>query len=199
MVGSKMPAPTLSRCIFVKLYRRKKDETVEKFKHEDDSDLADLRRRLCRWAADTKDLLRNNEPPMPDELMNRRADNWSLQFAIADLAGEDWGDRARAAAVKIEAGFDKANASARALASCKVVLGGSTDDEISTTDLIKGMCAEEDSEWNEWSGGNPITPKQLSNLLKPYSIGPEQVRPGGGRQVRGYKRSRFLEMWERYL
>ena len=33
MVGRKLPPATLSRCIFVELRRRKKDEHVEKFKH----------------------------------------------------------------------------------------------------------------------------------------------------------------------
>ena len=33
MVGRKLPPATLSRCIFIELRRRKKDEHVEKFKH----------------------------------------------------------------------------------------------------------------------------------------------------------------------
>ena len=61
MVGRKLPPATLSRCIFVELRRRKKDEPVEKFKHQDDSELADLRRRLRRWAMDNEDALRNAE------------------------------------------------------------------------------------------------------------------------------------------
>ena len=95
MCGRKLPPATLSRCIFVELRRRKKDETIERFKHQDDGELADLRRRLCRWAMDNDDVLRNATPSMPDELKNRRADNWRLQLAIADLAREDWGDRAQ--------------------------------------------------------------------------------------------------------
>ena len=62
MVGRKLPPATLSRCIFVELRRRKKDECVEKFKHQDDSELADLRRRLRRWAMDNEDILREREP-----------------------------------------------------------------------------------------------------------------------------------------
>ncbi len=108
MVGRKLPPATLSRCIFVELRRRKKDEHVEKFKHRDDSGLADLRRRLRRWAMDNEDTLRDAKPSMPDELQNRRADNWQLQLAIADLCSgaEDFGDKARAAAIKIEGKAD---------------------------------------------------------------------------------------------
>ena len=52
MVGRKLPPTTLSRCIFVELRRRKKSETIEKFKHEDDSELAGLRCRLRGCAAE---------------------------------------------------------------------------------------------------------------------------------------------------
>src|SRR5262249_40560509 len=48
MIGRKLPPATLSRCIIIELRRRKKDEQVEKFKHQDDAELADLRSRLRR-------------------------------------------------------------------------------------------------------------------------------------------------------
>jgi hypothetical protein len=37
MVGRKLPASTISRCIVIELHRRKKDEKIEKFAHKDDS------------------------------------------------------------------------------------------------------------------------------------------------------------------
>src|SRR5262249_32873362 len=103
MVGRKLPPATLSRCIFVELRRRKKGEAVEKFKHKDDDGLADLRARLRRWSLDNVDTLLDAKPKMPDELQNRRADNWSLLLAIADLCSgvEDFADKARLAAIRI--------------------------------------------------------------------------------------------------
>ena len=198
MCGRKLPPATLSRCIFVELRRRKKDETIERFKHQDDTELADLRRRLCRWAMDNDDVLRIATPSMPDELKNRRADNWRLQLAIADLAREDWGDKARAAAIRIESGSDSRTANARALAVTKAVFDSIEDDGIGSDDLIQKITADTDSEWHEWRGGKPITQNQLARLLKPYGIAPDRVRIGG-RQVRGYLRAWFIEAWERWL
>jgi Protein of unknown function (DUF3631) len=198
MVGRKLPPATLSRCIFVELHRRKKDEPIEKFKHEDDSELVDLRRRLRRWSIDNADTLRDATPSLPDELRNRRADNWQLQLRIADLAHEGWGDKARAAAIRIETGSDSRTANARALAATKSVFAGIEDDAISSEDLIQKITEDPDSEWKEWRSGKPITQKQLAQLLKPYRIFPEPVRIGG-RQVRGYLRARFLDAWDRYL
>ena len=198
MVGRKLPPATLSRCIFIEMRRRKKNEHTEKFKHQDDGELADLRRRLRRWSMDNEDALRNATPSMPDELKNRRADNWYLQLAIADLAREDWGDRARAAAIRIETGSDSRTANARALAATKTVFASVEGDAISSEDLIQKMTADPDLDWAEWKGGKAITQAQLARLLKPYGIVPEQVRIGG-HQVRGYVRAHFIEAWERWL
>ena len=202
MVGRKLKPATLSRCIFIDLRRRKKDEHVEKFKHEDDSELADLRCRLRRWAIDNQDTLRDAKPSMPEELQNRRADNWQLQLAIADLCSgaEDFGDKARAAAIRIETGSDSRTANARVLAATKTVFESIEDDAISSEDLIQKITADPDSEWAEWKAGKPITQMQLARLLKPYGIAPQQVRISGRqRQVRGYLRAHFIEAWERYV
>jgi putative DNA primase/helicase len=75
MCGRKLPEATLSRCIFVELKRKKGSEKVERFYHKNDTELAELRSRLARWAADNEDTLRAAVPSMPSELQNRRADN----------------------------------------------------------------------------------------------------------------------------
>ena len=130
MIGRKLPAATLSRCIMVELRRRKKDERIEKFRHVDDPELADLRSRLRRWSMDNEEALRAATVAMPEGFENRRGDNWCLQFAIADLAGEDWGDQARAAAVKIEAGSDSRTVNTRALADIRAIFYPKDDNGI---------------------------------------------------------------------
>jgi hypothetical protein len=198
MIDRKLPPATLSRCIFIDLQRKKDDEPTEKFKHQDDNELSDLRRRLRRWAMDYEDILRTANPSMPDELRNRRADNWHLQLAIADLTGEDWGRKARAAAIRIEIGSDSGTPSAKALAAIRTVFASVDGDVISSEELITKITEDPSSDWQEWRSGKPITQTQLARLLKRYRIAPEQVRIDG-RQVRGYVRGRFIEAWERYL
>ena len=149
---------------------------------------------------DNEDTLRNAKPSMPEELANRRADNWKVQLAIADLCSgvEDFGDKARAAAVKIEGKADSRTANARALAATKAVFEGINDDAISSEDLIQNMTADPDSEWAEWKAGKPITQAQLARLLKRYGIIPERIRIDGQR-IRGYLRAHFIEAWETWL
>jgi hypothetical protein len=203
MIGRKMPPQTASRCLFAELRRRKKGEQIDEFKHEDDSELGDLRRRLRRWSMDNVDTLRAAKPSMP-EFLNRRADNWRLLFAIADLCvgPEDWGERARTAAGKIESGADSRTASTLALAAIKAIFDSSGNDAIGSEDLCAKLAADPNSEWAEWGKScKPITQNQLARLLKGHGIRPDQVRPEalGGKQIRGYQRAMFEDAWARYL
>jgi Protein of unknown function (DUF3631)/CHC2 zinc finger len=200
MVGRKLPPSTLSRCIIVELRRRKKDERIEKFEHKDDNELANLRSRLLRWSIDNVEALRAAKPSMPENFDNRRADNWRIQLAIADLAGGDWGDQARLAAAGLECASDTRTAGGRLLAALKLIFDQieAGEDAIGSEELVNKLTADTSSEWAEWRAGKPISQRQLASLLKPYRIFPEQVRIGP-RQVRGYVRSRFADVWERYL
>ncbi len=128
MVGRKMPPTTLGRCIIIELRRRKKAERIVKFTHQDDSELVNLRSRLRRWSMDSTEALRDVAPSMPEAFENRRADNWRVQFAIADLASEDWGDQARAAAVEIEGDLDSRTINAHALADIRSIFVPKDDD-----------------------------------------------------------------------
>jgi len=198
MVGRKLPPATLSRCVTVELRRRKKSECIEKFKHVDDPELADLRGRLLRFSMDSEETLRMATVTMPEGFENRHGDNWHLQFKIADLAGDDWGEQARAAAAKIIASSDASTAGVRLLAATQAILAESADGAIGSQDLINKLIADPTSEWAEWRHGKPISQAQLARLLKPFHIFAERVQAGGQR-VRGYHRSQFEDAWSRYL
>jgi putative DNA primase/helicase len=202
MIGRRLPSATQTRCIFIELHRRKKGETIERFAYADDAELGDLRRRLRRYSMDNEDALRNAKPTkFPAGFENYRpGDNWRLQFAIADLAGEDWGDDARAVAIKIERASDSATAGERLLAATRKIRDGLKNGEeaIGSKALIDELTAQPDSEWAEYRHGKPITQVQLARLLKPYRIFPAQVRVGG-QQVRGYEWSWFEDVWSRYV
>jgi hypothetical protein len=198
----RLPATTQSRSINIEMRRRKRDERIEKFEHADDAGLAELRSRLCRWSLDNVDALREAKPAMPNELWNRRGDNWSLLFSIADLCsgGEDFGEKARLAAVRIEDKADGGTWSVKALQAVKAILedGEVVIEAIKTGDLIGKLTADDSSEWQEFRRGKPITAAQLAKLLKPFAIIPEKVTIDG-KQSRGYLRARFTDAWARYL
>jgi len=149
MVGRKLPPSTLSRCIIVELRRRKKEERIQKFAHKDDNELANLRSRLLRWSIDNVSALRAAKPSMPETFDNRRADNWRIQLAIADLAGGDWGEKARLAAIKVEGSSDTRTVGVRLLAAIKTIFDQIEDGQeaIRSQELVEMLTADASSEW----------------------------------------------------
>ncbi len=204
MVGRKLPPATLSRCIFIEMRRRKKSEPIDKFKHQDDSELADLRRRLRRWSMDNEDALRNAAPSIPDELANRRADNWKLQLAIADLCSgvEGYAEKARAAAVKIETGSDNRTLGVRLLADIKALFDASPKALLPcmhSAYIVKRLVDDPEKSWGEAFKGKPLTQNRLARALGAYGIVSQNVTPPGGTEAKGYYRSQFEEAWSCYL
>jgi hypothetical protein len=202
MVGRKLPAATLSRCIFVELRRRKRDEPVEEFKSVDDSELTDLRRRLRRWAIDSEDALRDAKPSLPDELYNRRADNWKLQLLIADLCSgaENFGEKARAAAIKIEGKADNKTIGVRLLADIKALFDA--DPKLPcmhSADIVKKLVDDSEKSWGEAFRGKPLTQNRLARALGAYSIISMNVKPPGAIEAKGYRRTDFEEAWAIYV
>jgi len=53
--------------------------------------------KLARWTQDNFPALKRCKPAMPATAFNRLADNWRPLFAIAEIAGGDWPQRALAA------------------------------------------------------------------------------------------------------
>jgi putative DNA primase/helicase len=86
------------RAIRLMLQRKALGAKVERLRRCDNEWFAALRSQAKRWAADNFDKLTDPDPPTPEQLNDRAADNWRPLLAIADLAGGDWPTRAREAA-----------------------------------------------------------------------------------------------------
>jgi len=186
MLGRKMPDTTLSRCLIVELQRRLSDEAIEKFEHEDNAELANLRSRLLRWSTDNVETLRAAKPAMPANFDNRRGDNWSLLFAIADLCAEDWGAKAREAAIEIEKTSDTVSLSVRLLIDIKRIFderlkkrqeecennkqpfnqeAEEKAQSLFTEDLLRALNADEEGPWAAWGYGKGLSANTLSTFL----------------------------------
>ena len=88
--------------------------------------------------------------------MNRRADNWLLQLAIADLAGLDWGDKARAAAIKIEGKADNRTIGVRILADIKALFDADPEAHcMSSATMVAKLTEDPEGPWAEFAGANP--------------------------------------------
>jgi hypothetical protein len=85
-----------SRCIMILLWPALPDSKID-FEVYDDENFALLRRQLARWRDDHSAVLKEAKPVLPAGFANRRAQNWRIMLAIAELAGGEWPQQARRA------------------------------------------------------------------------------------------------------
>src|SRR5574337_213178 len=201
----KLPPTIQDRSIVIEVKRKKEGERVEEFSQvsvQKTAELKSLCRQAARCAADNLEALREVAPSVPAEITNdRMADNWRPLLAIADLAGGDWPDRARTAALMLSGGERDPEADGAAvalIADCVRVFTARGVDRLSTTDLIAGLGRIEESPWGEWTHGKSITPRGLAKLLKPFGIKPKVLRIGTDTPS-GYELGGFGDAHSRYV
>jgi hypothetical protein len=139
------------------------------------------------------------EPPMPVE--DRAADTWEPLVAVADLAGQAWPERARAAVVKLTGEADtSANVSnrVRLLADIRAAFTALGDPHaVPTIDLLKVLNTDPEAPWAAM-GPTGLTGKRLGDLLREFGITSDTLRFPVG-QAKGYLREAFTDAWQRYI
>lgn len=216
-----LAATTESRCIPIVLERKDKGsgERWLPFLVEDEARaLAD---RLEAWASEaTVAILRADRPSIPPELRDRHAEGWWGLFAIADLAGEGWPSRARAAAIGLHTGRDAEDSmslSVLLLSHIRRVFEEAKVDRLATADLLRALVDLEEGPWARWWAADiekaerPDGPSprragaDLSHKLKPFRkldgkpIKPRTIRLPDGKTPRGYHLEDFADAFPRYL
>jgi hypothetical protein len=199
-IGDYLPDTLSDRAIWIRLERRTRDEPVERFRRREVVPEGEmLRDRLADWLEPQLDELRAARPELPEELDDRAWDFWEPLLAIADLAGGDWPERARRAAVALSSGEARQDdsLSAQLLADIHAVFSENGAERFKTADLIDRLGEVEESPWGDWYG-KPISPQALSKLLRPYRIKTQPVW-ADGKTVRGYKLEQFEDAFLRVL
>lgn len=196
----KLPHTLESRSIVIPMRRKTRGESVQKFLRRNASPiLRDLQRKMARFAADHINILKESNPPLPEELGSRACDNWLPLVAIADLAGEDWGIRARDAA-RCLSGLrgDPDSQQIQILADIREIFTKMEARSLSSDELCSQLAQDKESPWCESAKGKPITPRQLAVQLKPFDIQPEQMWMERENR-RGYRLEKFQDAFARYL
>jgi Protein of unknown function (DUF3631) len=201
------PDTVLDRSVIIRMRRRRKGETVEKFRRRGHSstDGETLRRRWAGFVQSNPDLvatLSGSYPRLPDVLHDRAMDCWEPLVAAADAAGDGWPKNAREAAVALTPSEDDGDELGVTLLAdifrvwAKPPLKGQA--EIGTKELVDALLGLEESPWPTYGKqGKGLTGRSLAWLLKPFDIKPGNVGPEDHR-VRGYARAQFETAWGAY-
>jgi putative DNA primase/helicase len=195
----KLPATVADRALPIELQRKPSAQKVKPLRAADGDELRDIGRKAARWIADHLDALRHARPESPTELHDRAADTWSPLFAIADIAGGIWPERARAAATELSGdGEDAMSDGVLLLADLRELFVKQPSGFLFTREILAALNADETRPWPEYKHGKPLTGRQLAALLKPYKVTPRTVRRGAETE-KGYKLEWLSGVFASYL
>jgi hypothetical protein len=203
----RLPDTVADRSIPIRLKRRRRTEAVSRFRQATAREEAQPVADACEsWAESATEQLLGLTPDIPEILSDRMADCWEPLLAIAELAGGEWPQRARAAAVALSG----TNADEETLGILLLRHIGETfndqrnPDYLHSDDLLRQLATREDGPWAERWGrdldaGRRAGPgASLARLLRAFDIAPRDIR-GNGRVRKGYRRADFEDVWVRYL
>lgn len=197
IVGN-MPPTITTRAVTIHMRRRAPGEHVAEFIEEDAlAEAEPLRDSLAGWLAEVGDKLSGARPVMPDGVRDRKAEIWRALLAVADAAGGDWPDKARAACRHFVVASDPGELSlgVRLLADLRGVFGDR--EAVATAEILEKLAAMEEAPWADMYG-KPIDSRRLSKMLGKYEVHPKTVRIGGA-TPRGYLAEHLADVWRRYL
>ncbi|MFC3173954.1 DUF3631 domain-containing protein [Novosphingobium bradum] len=190
-----LPDTLASRCISIQMKRKRTDEKVERLRADRLEWAVSLKSRCARWAADCIEGLREADPELPDELDDRAQDNWRSLIAIADLVGEGWPQKARAAAIGISAPQATGNATrgVQLLSDIRLVFEQGQVAALAPEKLAAALRKLPDGPWASMSIGTGLNTQQIAKMLAPYGIQSRRNHDG-----RFYDRRGFEDAWARY-
>jgi len=205
LIGT-LPDTLHDRAVTIDLQRRRPNETITPFRPDRADHLDVLARKAARWVQDHAERIGEADPEMPDGVINRAADNWRPLLAIADAAGEAWGQRARKAAEASRgAEGDEASRLELLLGDIRDIRDEKDIAQIASGDLVQALVDKEGRPWAEMGRSEkPLTQKKLARMLKGlrFGIAPKKImvpHKGGitgqeiNKEVRGYVFADFEE------
>jgi putative DNA primase/helicase len=189
----------MDRAILLELRRKLPHESVDRIRHAEPGLFDELRAKLARFAEDNAERVRLARPVLPPSLNDRAQDNWEPLLAIAMVAGGGWYDLAVTAALKLSGSESPTQSiGVELLADIQETFERLKVDRISTADLIKELCADDEKSWATYNRGLQIKPRQVAAKLKGFGIFSKTIRVNSS-TPKGYERDSFTEAFSRYV
>jgi len=189
------------RSIIIPMKRKSTSEKVEKLRIDRTNNFKKFRQKAARWAKDYSEALKEIDPVVPESLNDRAQDNWRTLMAIAEIAGGDWPNYAKEAALIFSGDADQDDDSipTQLIADIKAVFEAQGVERISSEDLVRELVDMEDRPWPEYRDGRPITKTGVARILKPFGVRPKTIRLDTGKVLKGYQNDWFAEVFKIYL
>jgi putative DNA primase/helicase len=197
----RMPDSMMDRSIPIQMRRKATSETVARLRETPQAVFDELRSKIVRFVQDNADKIAQRVPTLPAGINDRAADCWLPMLAIADIAGGDWPDLARKAAVALSADSDEADTfTTKLLRSLKQDFIDEAEDHIGWWEFTNDICAHlnqaNEAPWANYK--NQLTPELLAKTLRRYKLKSQQETING-RRGRGFYWENLQPVFDRYL
>lgn len=188
-----LPATVMDRSIVVRMQRKKKSEQVKRIDSNTEKTCERLKELLLRWSKDNGKKLESINVEDISELDDRQNDNWRGMLTIASLAGDEWFQKMKKAAIALSAENQEIDNSPgiRLITYIKDIFDEKSKEHLFTTTLISGLRER----------GEFYNDMKLSKTLKPYIKHKSHTvhEKSNDAGAKGYDRWEFLDCWERYV
>jgi hypothetical protein len=187
------------RSIPLRMRRKVAGESVESIRHADPALWRNLQSRITRWVADHHDQMAGVRPEPVAGLNDRANDCWESLLMIADLAGGEWPEHARGAAIALHGiEEDSPSIGVELLRDIREVFDRRNTTRMASRDLLEQLVEDDESPWATWNRGKPMTIRQLAQRLSEFGIRTKQSK-AGGKNLKSYLLPDFHDVFMRYL
>jgi hypothetical protein len=209
-----LPDTLLSRSVIIRMRRRLKTEKVEPFRTRTSiPEGKAIGAQLAAWAKSVFDAAVAHGPKvaMPEGVEDRQGDAWETLLVVADLAGGEWPQLAREAAVHLVrvSRETPVSLSLRLLGDMRAVffkrlaaVAVATPKGLPTRIIVDELFSLEDTPWQTINKGDGLTSNQIANYVRDYGVNPNHLRPDpddAKNKPRGYLLRELADAWRRYL
>jgi hypothetical protein len=192
----RLPDVLADRCIIIRMQRKTIEEQCEPSRN---LDAEPFRRQCKRFVLDHAPRIAAAQPQRPELLNDRAADIWEPLFALADLAGGDWPQKARQAAIGLSAATQEINPISTLLLDLFVIFTLAPENRLFTRDLVYRLNARSaDRPWAESLHGKPVTDLWLAKQLRPYGIKSRTIWIGD-EHAKGFLEEDLQDTMRRYV
>ncbi|WP_267222566.1 DUF3631 domain-containing protein [Dyella silvae] len=157
------------------------------------------RSKLAAWAEVALYELKHLHPRPVPGLHDRAQDCWEPLQMIAQLAGDDWADKAELAAQELYGiEEDAPTIGVELLQDIKAVFAHENVSKVQSARLMELLNADPEAPWCLWNRGKPMTVRQLARKLSEFGVRPKGIRIGD-KTPKGYELDQFEEVFAYYL
>ena len=191
----RLPDTLADRCILITMQRKMPGEKCERMRH---LNAEDLRIRCDKFVRAHADQIAHAQPEIPATLNDRAADIWEPLLAIADLAGGEWPQLARAAAQKLSTHDDELTPTGYFLKDLRNLMVLAGVDRMLCRDIVKQLNPMHNRPWEDLRRGREINEWWLGRLLGELGIHSRSTRAGDA-TGKGYTLADIDAAFRRYV